>query len=182
MRLYICLFCDVDKTKSFILGELKFSEQCEYCPNCGKEKENQTKCQSCILFPKDLQRNCRQAKTSNESSGLLTSNHNSGGQKFQNTGLSLKRFYGSSSSSTKQIPMDITVNCDDSRKNSRHNYLQTNGKNIYSKAKVAKTTNLKEKKTNLSDLNDPSKYFTPFNITYISPIFFTYFYCEHEHI
>lgn len=78
--------------------------------------------------------------------------------------------------------MDIIVNCDDSRKNSRQNYLQTNGKNIYSKAKVAKTTNLKEKKTNLSDLNDPSKYFTPFNITYISPIFFTYFYYEHEHI
>ncbi|XP_015997179.2 sentrin-specific protease 6 isoform X2 [Rousettus aegyptiacus] len=109
----------------------------------------------CLTDLEDLQRNCRQAKTSNESSGLLTSNHNSGGQKLQNTGLSLGRFYGSSSSSTKQIPMDIIVNCDDSRKNSRQNYLQTNGKNIYSKAKVAKTTNLKEKKTNLSDLNDP---------------------------
>nr|KAF6507896.1 SUMO specific peptidase 6 [Rousettus aegyptiacus] len=110
----------------------------------------------CLTDLEDLQRNCRQAKTSNESSGLLTSNHNSGGQKLQNTGLSLGRFYGSSSSSTKQIPMDIIVNCDDSRKNSRQNYLQTNGKNIYSKAKVAKTTNLKEKKTNLSDLNDPT--------------------------
>lgn len=161
--------------KSFILGELKFSEQCEYCPKCGKEKENQTKCQSYILFPKDLQRNCRQAKTSNESSGLLTSNHqNSGGQKSQNTGLSLKKFYGSGSS-VKKIPIDIIVNCNDSRQNSRQNYLQTNGKNVYSKAKVAKTTNLKERKTNLSDLNDPSKYFTLFDITYISPMFFTYF-------
>lgn len=159
--------------------ELKVSKQCGYCPECGKEKENQTNCQSCgILFPKDVQRNCRQAITLSESTGplLRTSIHqNSGGQKSQNTALSSKKFYGNS---LGKIPVDIIVNCDDSR----HNYLQTNGKVILPRAKVAKLTNLKERKTSLSDLNDPSKYFTPFSIIYINPIFFTCFQCEHEHI
>lgn len=174
MRSYF-LFNDVEiKCQSlffFILLELKVSKQCGYCPKCGKEKENQTKCQSCgILFPKDLQRNCRQAITLSESTGplLRTSIHqNSGGQKSQNTALPSKKFYGSS---VGKIPVDIIVNCDDSRQN----YLQTNGKVILPRAKVAKITNLKERKTSLSDLNDPSKYFTPFSITYIDPIFFTY--------
>nr|XP_054361413.1 sentrin-specific protease 6 isoform X7 [Mirounga angustirostris] len=134
------------------LTDLEVSKQCGYCPKCGKEKENQTKCQSCgILFPKDLQRNCRQAITLSESTGplLRTSIHqNSGGQKAQNTALPSKKFYGNS---VGKIPVDIIVNCDDSRQN----YLQTNGKVILPRAKVAKITNLKERKTSLSDLNDP---------------------------
>ncbi|XP_059970972.1 sentrin-specific protease 6 isoform X2 [Mesoplodon densirostris] len=133
------------------LPDIEVSKQCGYCPKCGKEKENQTKCQSCgIPFPKDLQRNCRQAVTLNESTGLLrTSIHqNSGGQKSQNTALPAKKFYGNS---VGKVPMDIIVNCDESGQN----YLQTNGKVILPRAKVAKITNLKERKTSLSDLNDP---------------------------
>ncbi|XP_023580834.1 sentrin-specific protease 6 isoform X5 [Trichechus manatus latirostris] len=134
------------------LTNLEVSEQHEYCPKCGKEKENQTKCQSCgINFSKDLQRNCRQGITSSESTGplLRTSIHqNSGGQKSQNTGLTIKKFYGSSMG---KVPIDIIVNCDDSRQN----YLQTNGKVILPGAKIAKITHLKERKTSLSDLNDP---------------------------
>uniref|UniRef100_A0A8D0VIY0 Sentrin-specific protease 6 n=1 Tax=Sus scrofa TaxID=9823 RepID=A0A8D0VIY0_PIG len=134
------------------LTDLEVSKQCGYCPKCGKEKENQTKCQSCgIPFLKDLQRNCRQAVTLNESTGplLRTSIHqNSGGQKSQNITLSAKKFYGNS---VGKIPIDIIVNCDESGQN----YLQTNGKVILSRAKVAKITNLKERKTSLSDLNDP---------------------------
>uniref|UniRef100_A0A8C6CWX4 Sentrin-specific protease 6 n=1 Tax=Moschus moschiferus TaxID=68415 RepID=A0A8C6CWX4_MOSMO len=134
------------------LTDLEVSKQCGYCPKCGKEKENQTKCQSCgIAFPKDLQRNCRQAVTLNDSAGLSvrTSIHqNSGGQKSQNTILPAKKFYGSS---VGKIPIDIIVSCDESG----HNYLHTNGKVILSRAKVAKITNLKERKTSLSDLNDP---------------------------
>ncbi|XP_028350511.1 sentrin-specific protease 6 isoform X5 [Physeter macrocephalus] len=133
------------------LTDLEVSKQCGYCPKCGKEKENQTKCQSCgIPFTKDSQRNCRQAVTLNESTGLLrTSIHqNSGGQKSQNTTLPAKKFYGNS---VGKVPIDIIVNCDDSGQN----YLQTNGKVILPRAKVAKITNLKERKTSLSDLNDP---------------------------
>ncbi|XP_022446066.1 sentrin-specific protease 6 isoform X4 [Delphinapterus leucas] len=133
------------------LTDLEVSKQCGYCPKCGKEKENQTKCQSCgIPFPKDLQRNCRQAVTLNESTGLLrTSIHqNSGGQKSQNTALPAKKFYGNS---VGKVPVDIIVSCDDSGQNN----LQTNGKVILPRAKVAKITNLKERKTSLSDLNDP---------------------------
>ncbi|XP_055289422.1 sentrin-specific protease 6 isoform X4 [Moschus berezovskii] len=134
------------------LTDLEVSKQCGYCPKCGKEKENQTKCQSCgIAFPKDLQRNCRQAVTLNDSAGLSvrTSIHqNSGGQKSQNTILPAKKFYGNS---VGKIPIDIIVSCDESG----HNYLHTNGKVILSRAKVAKITNLKERKTSLSDLNDP---------------------------
>ncbi|KAM6166463.1 sentrin-specific protease 6 isoform 4-T4 [Erethizon dorsatum] len=99
----------------------------------------------------DLQRNCRQAVTLNESTGplLRTSIHqNSGGQKSQNTGLTTKKFYGNS---VEKIPIDIIVSHDDSR----HNYLQTNGKVILPGAKIPKITNLKERKTSLSDLNDP---------------------------
>ncbi|XP_019784870.2 sentrin-specific protease 6 isoform X4 [Tursiops truncatus] len=133
------------------LTDLEVSKQCGYCPKCGKEKENQTKCQSCgIPFPKDLQRNCRQAVTLNESAGLLrTSIHqNSGGQKSQNTTLPAKKFYGNS---VGKVPVDIIVSCDDSGQNN----LQTNGKVILPRAKVAKITSLKERKTSLSDLNDP---------------------------
>ncbi|XP_030715188.1 sentrin-specific protease 6 isoform X5 [Globicephala melas] len=133
------------------LTDLEVSKQCGYCPKCGKEKENQTKCQSCdIPFPKDLQRNCRQAVTLNESTGLLrTSIHqNSGGQKSQNTTLPAKKFYGNS---VGKVPVDIIVSCDDSGQNN----LQTNGKVILPRAKVAKITSLKERKTSLSDLNDP---------------------------
>ncbi|XP_032506911.1 sentrin-specific protease 6 isoform X1 [Phocoena sinus] len=133
------------------LTDLEVSKQCGYCPKCGKEKENQTKCQSCgIPFPKDLQRNCRQAVTLNESTGLLrTSIHqNSGGQKSQNTALPAKKFYGNS---VGKVPVDIIVSCDDSGQNN----LQTNGKVILPRAKVAKITNLKERKTSLLDLNDP---------------------------
>ncbi|XP_030880098.1 sentrin-specific protease 6 isoform X6 [Leptonychotes weddellii] len=105
----------------------------------------------CLTDLEDLQRNCRQAITLSESTGplLRTSIHqNSGGQKAQNTALPSKKFYGNS---VGKIPVDIIVNCDDSRQN----YLQTNGKVILPRAKVAKITNLKERKTSLSDLNDP---------------------------
>ncbi|XP_041592274.1 sentrin-specific protease 6 isoform X4 [Vulpes lagopus] len=105
----------------------------------------------CLTDLEDLQRNCRQAITLSESPGplLRTSIHqNSGGQKSQNTALPSKKFYGNS---VGKIPVDIIVNCDDSRQN----YLQTNGKVILPRAKVAKITNLKERKTSLSDLNDP---------------------------
>ncbi|XP_077626333.1 sentrin-specific protease 6 isoform X4 [Crocuta crocuta] len=105
----------------------------------------------CLTDLEDVQRNCRQAITLSESTGplLRTSIHqNSGGQKSQNTALSSKKFYGNS---LGKIPVDIIVNCDDSRQN----YLQTNGKVILPRAKVARLTNLKERKTSLSDLNDP---------------------------
>lgn len=117
-----------------------------------KGKENQTKCQSCgILFRNDLQKSCRQAITLNESTGplLRTSIHqNSGGQKLQNTGLTTKKFYGNN---VEKVPIDIIVNRDDSR----HNYLQTNGKIILPGTKIPKITSLKERKTSSSDLNDP---------------------------
>lgn len=134
------------------LTHLEVSEQRECCPKCGKEKENQTKCQSCgILFRNDLQKSCRQAITLNESTGplLRTSIHqNSGGQKLQNTGLTTKKFYGNN---VEKVPIDIIVNRDDSR----HNYLQTNGKIILPGTKIPKITSLKERKTSSSDLNDP---------------------------
>uniref|UniRef100_A0A0P6J3H0 Sentrin-specific protease 6 n=1 Tax=Heterocephalus glaber TaxID=10181 RepID=A0A0P6J3H0_HETGA len=134
------------------LTHLEVSKQRECCPKCGKEKENQTKCQSCgIIFHNDLQRNCRQAVTLNESTGplLRTSIHqNAGGQKSQNTGLTTKKFYGNN---VEKVPIDIIVSHD----GSRHNYLQTNGKVILPGAKIPKITNLKERKTSLSDLNDP---------------------------
>ncbi|XP_063082980.1 sentrin-specific protease 6 isoform X5 [Cavia porcellus] len=134
------------------LTHLEVSEQRDCCPECGKEKENQTKCQSCgIIFRNDLQRNCRQAVTLNESTGPLlraSIHHNSGGQKSQTTGLTAKKFYGNS---VENVPLDIIVSLDDSR----HNYLQTNGKVILPGAKIPKITNLKERKTSLSDLNDP---------------------------
>lgn len=133
------------------LTHLEVSEERECCPKCGKEKENQTKCQSCgIIFRNDLQRNCRQTVTLNESHGLLlrTSIHqNSGGQQSSSTGLTAKKFYGNS---MEKIPIDIIVNCDDSRR-----YLHTNGKVILPGGKIPKVTNLKERKTSLSDLNDP---------------------------
>ncbi|KAL6046999.1 hypothetical protein STEG23_037397, partial [Scotinomys teguina] len=133
------------------LTHLEVSEQHERCPKCGKEKENQTKCQSCgIVFHNDLQRNCRQAVTLNEPTGplLRTSiHHNSGGQKSQTTGLTAKKFYGNS---LEKIPVDILVTCD-----ARHNYIQTNGKVILPGGKIPKITNLKERKTSMSDLNDP---------------------------
>ncbi|XP_062042372.1 sentrin-specific protease 6 isoform X3 [Lepus europaeus] len=135
------------------LTHLEVSEQRECCPKCGKEKENQTKCQSCgILFRNDLQKSCRQAITLNESTGplLRTSIHqNSGGQKLQNTGLTTKKFYGNN---VEKVPIDIIVNRDDNR----HNYLQTNGKIILPGAKIPKITSLKERKTSSSDLNDPT--------------------------
>ncbi|XP_055246767.1 sentrin-specific protease 6 isoform X5 [Gorilla gorilla gorilla] len=105
----------------------------------------------CLTHLEDLQRNCRQAITLNESTGplLRTSIHqNSGGQKSQNTGLTTKKFYGNN---VEKVPIDIIVNCDDSK----HTYLQTNGKVILPGAKIPKITNLKERKTSLSDLNDP---------------------------
>ncbi|XP_048209620.1 sentrin-specific protease 6 isoform X3 [Perognathus longimembris pacificus] len=133
------------------LTHLEVSEQRECCPKCGKEKENQTKCQSCgIIFHNDLQRNCRQAVTLNDSTAALlrTSIHQNSGQKLQNTGLTTKKFYGSN---MEKIPVDIIVNCDDNR----HHYLHTNGKVILPGPKITKATNLKERKTSLSDLNDP---------------------------
>ncbi|XP_060240682.1 sentrin-specific protease 6 isoform X1 [Meriones unguiculatus] len=134
------------------LTHLEVSEPRECCPKCGKEKENQTKCQSCgIVFHNDLQRNYRQAITLNETTGplLRTSIHqNSGGQKSQNTGLTVKKFYGNS---IEKIPVDILVTCDASR----HNYIQTNGKVILPGGKIPKITNPKERKISMSDLNDP---------------------------
>lgn len=134
------------------LTHFEVSEQRECCPKCGKEKENQTRCQSCgIVFHNDLQRNCRQAVTLNESTGplLRTSIHqNSGGQKSQNTGLTAKKFYGNS---VDKIPIDILLTCD----GSRPNYIQTNGKVILPGGKIPKITNPKERKTSVSDLNDP---------------------------
>ncbi|XP_036890255.1 sentrin-specific protease 6 isoform X5 [Sturnira hondurensis] len=103
----------------------------------------------CLTNLEDLQRNCRQAVTLNESTGPLlkmSNRQNSGGQKSQN--ITVKKFYGNSAG---KVPIDIIVNCDDSRQN----YLQTNGKVVLPKAKGAKITNLKEKKTSLSELNDP---------------------------
>lgn len=100
-----------------------------------------------------MQRNCRQAITLHESTGplLRTSIHqNSGGQKSQTTGLTAKKFYGNS---VEKIPIDILVTCDASR----HNYIQTNGKVVLPGGKIPKFTNPKERKTSLSDLNDPSK-------------------------
>nr|XP_019585160.1 PREDICTED: sentrin-specific protease 6 isoform X6 [Rhinolophus sinicus] len=105
----------------------------------------------CLTDLEDLQRNCRQAVTLNESTGplLRTSNHqNSGGQKSQNTALSVKKFYGNS---VGKVPIDIIVSCDDNRQN----YSQANGKVVLPRAKIAKIANLKERKTSLSDLNDP---------------------------
>ncbi|XP_006897031.1 PREDICTED: sentrin-specific protease 6 [Elephantulus edwardii] len=105
----------------------------------------------CLTHLEDLQRNCRQAVTLNESAGplLRTSIHqNSGGQKSQNTGLAINRFYGNN---VGNVPRDILLTCGESRQN----YLQTNGKALLSGAKITKITNLKERKTSLSDLNDP---------------------------
>ncbi|XP_073080451.1 sentrin-specific protease 6 isoform X2 [Manis javanica] len=105
----------------------------------------------CLTDLEDFQRNCRQAITSSESTGplLRTSIHqNSGGQKSQNTALPPRKFYGNS---VGKVPIDIIVNCDDSRQH----YLHTNGKVILPRAKVARITTLKERKTSLSDLNDP---------------------------
>ncbi|KAM8778549.1 sentrin-specific protease 6 isoform 2-T2 [Rhynchonycteris naso] len=105
----------------------------------------------CLTDLEDLQRSCKQAITLNEPTGPLSraSNHqNSGGQKSQNTASALKKFYGNSMG---KIPIDIIVNCDDSGQN----YLQTNGKVILPRVKGAKITNLKERKTSLSGLNDP---------------------------
>ncbi|XP_036270351.1 sentrin-specific protease 6 isoform X5 [Pipistrellus kuhlii] len=97
----------------------------------------------------DLPRSCRPATALNESTSSLlrTSNHqNSGGQKSQSTALTPNKFYGNT---VGKVPIDIIVNCD------RQNYLQANGKVILSRAKGVKTTNLKERKISLSDLNDP---------------------------
>uniref|UniRef100_G1TRX2 SUMO specific peptidase 6 n=1 Tax=Oryctolagus cuniculus TaxID=9986 RepID=G1TRX2_RABIT len=105
----------------------------------------------CLTHLEDLQKSCRQAITLNESTGplLRTSIHqNSGGQKLQNTGLTTKKFYGNN---VEKVPIDIIVNRDDSR----HNYLQTNGKIILPGTKIPKITSLKERKTSSSDLNDP---------------------------
>ncbi|KAM5257086.1 sentrin-specific protease 6 [Ctenodactylus gundi] len=105
----------------------------------------------CLTHLEDLQRNCRQTITLSESTGplLRTSIHqNSGGQKSQNTGLTTKKFYGNS---LEKVPIDIIVSHDESR----HNYLQTNGKVILPGAKISKITHLKERKASLSDLNDP---------------------------
>ncbi|KAF5915450.1 hypothetical protein HPG69_014770 [Diceros bicornis minor] len=148
---YHCTPSPLSPASKKCLTDLEFSEQCDYCPKCGENKENQTKCQTCgILFPKDLQRNCRQAVTLNEPTGplLRTSIHqNSGGQKSQNTAVPPKKFYGNS---VGKIPMDIILNCDDNRQ-----HLQTNGKVILPRSKGVKITSLKERKTSLSDLNDP---------------------------
>lgn len=99
----------------------------------------------------DLQGNCRQAISLNESPGPLlraSIHQNCGGQKSQNTGLLPRKFYGNS---VGKVPLDIIVKCDDGRQN----YLQSNGKVLLPRSKLAKITNLKEKKTSLSDLNDP---------------------------
>ncbi|XP_054993209.1 sentrin-specific protease 6 isoform X1 [Sorex araneus] len=104
----------------------------------------------CLSDLEDLQKNCRQAVTLNESSGplLRASIHQNCGQKSQSTGLLPRKFYGNS---VGKVPLDIIVSCDDGRQN----YLQPNGRVLLPRAKVAKITNLKERKASLSDLNDP---------------------------
>ncbi|XP_046532220.1 sentrin-specific protease 6 [Equus quagga] len=104
----------------------------------------------CVTELEDLQRNCRQAITLNESTGplLRTSIHqNSGGQKSQNAAVPPKKFYGNSMG---KVPVDVIVNCGGGSAN-----LQTNGKVILPRSKGVKITSPKERKTSPSDLNDP---------------------------
>ncbi|XP_060061380.1 sentrin-specific protease 6 isoform X2 [Erinaceus europaeus] len=99
----------------------------------------------------DLQRNCRQGITLDDSSGplLRTSIHqNSGGLKSLTLGVPSKKFYGNS---VGKIPLDIITSHEDGRQT----YSQPNGKVILPRTKVAKATSSKERKTSLSDLNDP---------------------------
>ncbi|XP_072498737.1 sentrin-specific protease 6 isoform X3 [Notamacropus eugenii] len=132
------------------LTHLEVSAQTEYCPQCGKERKSQTKCQNCgVTFSKDLQRNCRQAL--NEAAVPLSRtsiHHNSGGQKSQNTGLNAKKFYGNT---LGKVPVDIIVSHD----YVGQNFLQSNGKILLPGAKIPQITNLRKRNTKPSDLNDP---------------------------
>ncbi|XP_010370535.1 sentrin-specific protease 6 isoform X1 [Rhinopithecus roxellana] len=141
-----------EESESQVEPEIKRkAQQKRHCSTYQPTSPLSPASKKCLTHLEDLQRNCRQAITLNESAGplLRTSIHqNSGGQKSQNTGLTTKKFYGNS---MEKIPIDIIVNCDESK----HTYLQTNGKVILPGAKIPKITNLKERKTSLSDLNDP---------------------------
>ncbi|XP_008050573.1 sentrin-specific protease 6-like, partial [Carlito syrichta] len=141
-----------EESESQVEPEIKRKvQQKRHCSSFQPVSSLSPASKKCLTHLEDLQRNCRQAVTLNESTGplLRTSIHqNSGGQKSQNTGLTTKKFYGNS---VEKVPLDVIVNCDDGR----HSYLQTNGKVILPGAKMSKVTNLKERKTSLSDLNDP---------------------------
>uniref|UniRef100_A0A2K6FYG3 Sentrin-specific protease 6 n=1 Tax=Propithecus coquereli TaxID=379532 RepID=A0A2K6FYG3_PROCO len=141
-----------EESESHVEPEIKRKvQQKRHCSTYQSTPPLSPASKKCLTHLEDLQRNCRQAITLSESTGplLRTSIHqNSGGQKSQNTGLTTKKFYGNS---VEKVPIDVIVNCDDSRQN----YLQTNGKVILPGAKIPKITNLKERKTSLSDLNDP---------------------------
>ncbi|XP_012598591.1 sentrin-specific protease 6 isoform X2 [Microcebus murinus] len=141
-----------EESESHVEPEIKRKvQQKRHCSTYQPTPPLSPASKKCLTHLEDLQRNCRQAITLSESPGplLRTSIHqNSGGQKSQNTGLTTKKFYGNS---VEKVPIDVIVNCDDSRRN----YLQTNGKVILPGTKIPKITNLKERKTSLSDLNDP---------------------------
>uniref|UniRef100_A0A8C8YY70 Sentrin-specific protease 6 n=1 Tax=Prolemur simus TaxID=1328070 RepID=A0A8C8YY70_PROSS len=141
-----------EESESHVEPEIKRKvQQKRHCSTYQPTPPLSPASKKCLTHLEDLQRNCRQAITLSESTGPLlrmSIHQNSGGQKSQNTGLTTKKFYGNS---VEKVPIDIIVNCDDSR----HNYLQTNGKVILPGAKIPKITNLKERKTSLSDLNDP---------------------------
>ncbi|XP_028902793.1 sentrin-specific protease 6, partial [Ornithorhynchus anatinus] len=132
------------------LIHLEGSEKNECCPQCGKEDENQTKCQSCgSAYLKDFQRHCRQIAPLNESGSPLSRSSihpNSGGEKSPNTGLNAKKFYGSTFGK-----VDILLN----RGESGQNFLKANGKVLLSASKIPKITNLRPRNARPSDLNDP---------------------------
>ncbi|XP_008577199.1 PREDICTED: sentrin-specific protease 6 isoform X2 [Galeopterus variegatus] len=141
-----------EESESHVEPEIKRKvQQKRHCSTYHQPSSLSPAPKKCLTNLEDLQRNCRQAITLNESTGplLRTSIHqNSRGQKSQNPGLTTKKFYGNS---VEKVPIDIIVNCDDSRRN----YLQTNGRTVLPGAKIPKIANLKERKTSLSDLNDP---------------------------
>ncbi|XP_006835856.1 PREDICTED: sentrin-specific protease 6 [Chrysochloris asiatica] len=147
-----CIMKKSEESESQLEPEIKRKvQQKRHCSTYQCTSPLSPASKKCLTHLEDLQRNCRQAITLNESTGSLlrTSIHqNSGGQKSQNTGLTIKKFYGNSMG---KVPIDIIVNCEDSRQN----YLPNNGKVILHGAKITKIANLKERKTSLSDLNDP---------------------------
>ncbi|XP_038616808.1 sentrin-specific protease 6 [Tachyglossus aculeatus] len=128
----------------------KGSEKNECCPQCGKEDETQTKCQSCgSAYLKDFQRHCRHSVALNESGGPLSRSSihpSSGGEKSPNTGLNAKKFYGSTFGK-----VDVLLN----RGDIGQNFVKANGKVLLSGSKIPKMTNLRPRNTRPSDLNDP---------------------------
>ncbi|XP_053142906.1 sentrin-specific protease 6 isoform X2 [Hemicordylus capensis] len=128
---------------------LEVLEQNHYSSAClcsGKANESQTKCSVCgSLYIGSLQRQSMQSVTLNDSLGPLAreSIHETAtGQKYLNTGLNAKKFYGSSPGSDS---VDYMV-----RRDIGPTMLRPNGK-VGSKI----TGNLRQKNTVASELNDP---------------------------